>query len=78
METDQEAISRSLNDWGWWLRTRLPPIALFLLGVAFGRWVTYSHSPGVSRILGATSYLRRHSMAGAVSGTSKWEIPDQS
>ena len=40
MDADQEAISRSLNEWGLWLRKRLPPLALFLLGVAFGRWVS--------------------------------------
>jgi hypothetical protein len=40
MDSDQEAISRSLNNWGYWLRNRLPPFALFLLGVAFGRWVS--------------------------------------
>ena len=39
MDVDRESISESLRGWGAWLRIQLPPVLLFVLAAALGRWL---------------------------------------
>ncbi len=39
MDVDRESISESLMDWKAWLGRQLPPVLLFAVAAALGRWL---------------------------------------
>ena len=39
MDVDRESISESLRDWKAWLNKQLPPVFLFVVAAALGRWL---------------------------------------